>query len=740
MVELAAETGELGPRPFAWETTGDAPPTLDHLSFTRLSVGPVRHRAKDPSDGLPEPWASRSFASLPLRVTPPFAPVDTLLILVGEGSESEPGALEQTRSELEARLSERRQVVLARLLLRAIEQAADPVELSDRHARLFYVNPAWEERFGYSAREATGRYVAELLRDTIKPLHDRSFYQFTLAKLASGQSWLGALMSLNRDGSVRINEVSVSPFDAPAQGFSGNIAIRRDVAHRAERDAALSAAHGEFRAVLAAIPDGVTVLRDDRVYFVNPAFLRMVDSSEAGVIGRPFLEFVHEDDRATFERGNASGATHVRIRRASGGPRFAEISPAGAISFEGRPAIILISRDVTDRRVAEEQLARAERLSALGELAAGVAHELNNPMAYVVMNLEVARTKLAESADAETLDSLDEALDGARRMQQITAELRSFSGSDNAGPPGPVDVKAAVISAINIALNQIRHRAKLVRDLGEELFVVAREGQLVQILVNLLANAGQAIPEDNDPNHTVTVRSRALGPGSVEISVTDTGAGIPADLMPRLFDPFSTTKPRGQGSGLGLAITRKLVSQFGGQVRAENAPERGTVVTVTLERVLTRPTETGPDPRLAARAPRSGLDVLVVDDEASIGKALKRVLSGHNVMTTTDAAEALTLLAERDFDVVLCDLMMPGTSGALLYATACKDRPALKDRFVFISGGTFSEEGARFLEQSHLRVLPKPFSNSDVLHVVEEIATARDGEPPLTSSAKTTRE
>jgi nitrogen-specific signal transduction histidine kinase/ActR/RegA family two-component response regulator len=409
----------------------------------------------------------------------------------------------------------------------------------------------------------------------------------------------------------------------------------------------------------------------------------------------------------------------------NGNARLAELSAAGSISFEGRPATILVARDITERRIAEEQLARAERLAALGELAAGVAHELNNPMAYVVMNLELLRSDLEAREDESTREPLVEALDGIRRMQEIALELRTFAGADESGVAEAVAVDGAVESAINITRNQLRHRAVVHRDIEPGLAVYAREGPLVQVLVNVLANAADAIPHDGG-EHTITVQVRAVDGGRVQIAVSDTGAGIPPEILLRLFDPFATTKARGQGSGLGLAISRRIVDRFGGDLRAENLPSGGAKISLTLPAAPAAVKDSGAGPPPVSMH-REWVRVLVIDDEVAICRALKRVLAGHEVVALSDSREGLARLGNDDFDVVICDLMMPGMSGYKLYAAACAARPSLRTRFVFVSGGALSEEASRFLKTCECPVLPKPFANADVLDAVDRVAKSHAG-------------
>jgi PAS domain S-box-containing protein len=723
LVELAAEVGKLALRVAfrAPPNPGPSSLNLDALASCSGGHGSQWTRVARQVSGDAHQEVSAFVCSLEVR--PAFAALDTLLVVIAP----EDGAIEAAalglRPDLEASLSDRRLSVFAGIVLAAVEQADDAVEITDRAARVIYVNQAWQRVFGYERSEAIGRFLSDLVRDRARPAHDASFYRFTEARVTAGKSWLGVLNSSTRSGTLHLNEANVTPFDADAETFHGNFVVRRDVAHRAERDAALLAAHREFRGVLSAIPDGVAVLRDGLVYFANPTLLSLVGRDDEGVVGRPFIDLIADADREAFLGREPKAPVSVRMLSPSGSARLVEISAAGSISFEGRPATILVARDITERRIAEEQLARAERLAALGELAAGVAHELNNPMAYVVMNLELMRSTLEARQDEATREPLAEALDGIRRMQEIALELRTFSGSDDVGLPEAVGVDGAVESAINITRNQIRHRATVQRDIEPGLAVYAREGPLVQVLVNILANAADAIPHDGG-EHTITVEVRAVEGGRVRISVSDTGAGIPPEILLRLFDPFATTKARGQGSGLGLAISRRIVDRFGGDIRAENLPSGGAKITVTLPAAPANVKSSGMVPPPVS-VPRERVRVLVIDDEVAICRALKRVLAGHDVTTLSDAREGLSRLADDDFDVVICDLMMPGMSGYKLYAAACAARPSLRTRFVFVSGGALSDEASRFLKTCECPVLPKPFANADVLDAVDRVAKPR---------------
>jgi PAS domain S-box-containing protein len=725
IAELSAEGGRVAPSWRQWVPWSRAPAALSPEVFARLVQGPpirVLERADLQSLGAPFDDCHAATA-LVLTVSPQLSAAPDALLIAVHGAQAplDAALLSELKGCLERGLSHDRRRRLAETVFHAVEQASDPIELTDSDARLLYANTAWEHTFGYSAQTAVGQTVGRLFRDQVAPLHDAAFYQFTLAALADGHSWSGALACRAKDGSRVLCEPMVSPFAAEAQGFSGNFAVRRNLAQRAERDKALASAHREFRTVLAAVPDGVAVLRDGKIYFVNGALLNMVGRSEQSVIGMAYVDLVHPDDRAHFLEAHETSVARVRVLREDGAARFAEISIAGAVSFEGKSATILLSRDVTDHRLAEEQLARADRLSALGSLAVGVAHEINNPLAFVSLNLRyIQGTNLLQGP---VLDALNEAIDGAKRIQQIVMELRSFSAPEAPGPTEPVDVAKAASSAINIAQNEIRHRAQLERRLEDGLFVQAREGQLVQVFVNLLVNAAHAIPLGDGRDHLIRVSSETLSPNAALIEISDTGTGMAPNVLAHVFDPFSTTKRRGEGSGLGLAISKRIIEQLGGRISIRSRVGKGTSVRIELARA---PRESlvldlAPGERSATQARK--LRLLIVDDEVNLAQTLERVLpEQYDISLAYDAEQAVEVLsADGDFDVILCDLMMPGVPGLDLYRDVCHMRPAFAARFVFMTGGAFNERAREFMEQTRCPVLAKPFSIDTVCQVVEQL-------------------
>jgi len=251
-----------------------------------------------------------------------------------------------------------------------------------------------------------------------------------------------------------------------------------------------------------------------------------------------------------------------------------------------------VALDITERKRMESKLIQAERLASMGTLAAGVAHEINNPLTYVMANIGFVSERLPKlvtgdsapeiAAQLEELTTaLAEAQEGAIRVRQIVRDLKILARGDEERF-GPVDVRGVLESSISMVANQIRMKATLVRELGEVPMVEASESRLGQVFLNLLVNAAQAIPEGDVAKNEIRVRTRTDDNGRAVVTVSDTGAGIPAEVMNRIFDPFFTTKAVGVGTGLGLFICHGIVKALGGEIAVDSVPGQGTAFRVIL--------------------------------------------------------------------------------------------------------------------------------------------------------------
>jgi len=379
-----------------------------------------------------------------------------------------------------------------------------------------------------------------------------------------------------------------------------------------------------------------------------------------------------------------------------------------------------------ERRELEVSLAQADRLANMGMLAAGVAHEINNPLAYVMLHLEAVQGGLEEligaGADPELASSIESALEGAGRIADIVRDLKSFSRVE-ATSLERLDLARLTDGAATMAKNEIKYRARLVKDYAPIHSVLGNEGRLSQVLLNLLMNAAQAIPPGDVGGNEIRVSAHMDG-DHVVLSVCDTGEGMDPATVERVFEPFFTTKAKGGGTGLGLAICQRIVVEHGGTITLDSLPGQGTEVTLRLPAASEADGSTVLDSPSEAQSSDQRPRVLVVDDEPSLCRSLERTLRrDHDVVTVGSGAEAQVLLAEdQGFDVILCDLMMPHITGMDLHRWVQAYVPQLAPRMLFMTGGAFTEEAQSFLGGLQNLQLDKPFDKVLLLQSIQQIA------------------
>lgn len=387
--------------------------------------------------------------------------------------------------------------------------------------------------------------------------------------------------------------------------------------------------------------------------------------------------------------------------------------------------------DITDRKLLQERLFHAERLASLGTLAAGVGHEINNPLTYIVLNLtlierELRHVDMPSSTRTRVQGMLEQARYGTDRVSGIVRDLQALARVPDDGI-ARVNPATVLERCLVLADHEIRHRARVIRELAPVPAVRGSEGRMVQLFLNLLINAAQAIPDGSAERNWIKVATGEEG-GLVVVSISDSGAGIPADAIGRIFDPFYTTKPVGMGIGLGLAICRSIVTALGGEIQVDSTVGHGSTFRVVLP-------PAGPDDVAQQSAPASSTSntaparkrVLVIDDEPMVGQLVGKVLSEHEVVSEISARAALARLrSDPRFDVILCDLMMPDVSGIDFYEQLASIDDALRRRVVFLSGGAFTERAQRFLDSVPNHRLAKPF---DVESLTAVLISASDHHP-----------
>ncbi len=497
----------------------------------------------------------------------------------------------------------------------------------------------------------------------------------------------------------------------------------RDVSAERHTVVALRESEERFRFLVENAPDGVVILVDGKIVFINPSGTRLLGAPPATVLGTSVLAYLPPADaQATMQRIGEMFRSGKDMPSSEYGvladpKRTVEIKSM-LCEWEGRRAVIAFARDVTERKALHEKLVAADRFAALGKLAAGVAHEINNPLAYAQLGIELVGRRLAKLGLDETVlgelrGHLHEATHGLERIAAVTADLRTFARLDDT-PPGAVDLVAVVEQSLRMVENELRHRARLVRELADVAPVVGNASRLEQVFVNLLLNAVHALR--TPATDVVTVTIDQVGE-HVRVTIADTGHGIAPSVIDRVFDPFFTTKEIGDGMGLGLSVCKNIVEALRGTIALESSPRGTTVVvslptftrTIAIPRTLTPP----------AAATTSRRRILVVDDEPFVRETLTVLLATyHDVEAVDGGPAALARLAAEAFDIILCDVMMPIMNGMEVHRAVAAKFPGLERRIIFVTGGAFAPELITFLNTPGVRCLAKPFRLDQILAAV----------------------
>jgi PAS domain S-box-containing protein len=608
-------------------------------------------------------------------------------------------------------------------LWNAIESAAEEASFGvfvaqlEGPSRLLYVNRRAAEIIGRPAGELLGQVPWAILREA-----DKDIVRSTIERAAEAPPTTLELVVERPDGSEVPIVLAATRMKTPIGLLS--FGYFRDVTAERETRAALARSEARFRFLVEAAPDGVVILKRGVIAFINPkaALLLGVDPPSAA-IGRMVAEFLPPADAA-----NAASRIQAMLRDGVEFPpseygvladrtRVVEIKSI-VCEWDGGPAVLAFARDVTERREIQRRLVEADRLAALGTLAAGVAHEINNPLTYAQLSAQrIARLVETSGLPRESREALRTHLadidHGISRIASITQSLRSFVRQDES-PSGPVDLDAVITSALKMVDNDLRHAAQLVRETVAMPAVFGTAGRLEQVLVNVLLNAIKALAPSTK-RHEIHVATSVTG-DRVSVAIRDTGRGIPAELRGRVFDPFFTTRAVGEGMGLGLSVSKTIVDGFGGEIELESTEHVGTTVRIHLRRADQASTAVRPEEPGEAPARRR---ILVVDDEVLICNVLARMLAfDHDVTTALSGEAALAALATADFDLVLVDVMMPGVNGLELHERIAAEQPGVERRIAFMTGGVFHPEIRRALDALPNVRLAKPFKIDQIVELL----------------------
>ena len=532
-----------------------------------------------------------------------------------------------------------------------------------------------------------------------------------------------------------------------------------DVTDRSRALALLRSSEERYRQIVETAQEGIWAIDSNhRTTFVNATMAAMLGYSAAEMIGMSGLDFFEVEDsdavrqRIAHRQAGLSERYEVRLKGKNGMRPWVVVSSTPVFDPGGRYAgVFAMITDVTNQKQTQSALHLADRMASVGLMAASVAHEINNPLAVVTCNLALIADRLSAALqqqldpgqprlleDSEAvMAALADAREAAQRVRLVVQDLSMFSRSDQEQRRVIHPLKV-LESSVRLVSNEIRHRARLEKQYGSIPAVLANESQLGQVIINLLVNAAQSMPDGQIDRHVLRVVSSTGADGSAIIEIIDNGVGIRAEILPRIFDPFFTTKPVGAGTGLGLSICHRIVAAHGGRLEVESEVGKGSTFRVVLPAASLEPIEA--ISTVSSEPPLRRGRILIVDDEIQLVQAVRRLLAlEHDVTACTSAREALERITGGElFDLVLCDLMMPDMSGMDLHAALERLGGGLAERMIFATGGAFSSAAREFIAQLPNPLLEKPFEAAQLrsliadrlqLHAARDTSGSRERDP-----------
>ncbi|HUT61637.1 MAG TPA: PAS domain S-box protein [Phycisphaerae bacterium] len=613
-------------------------------------------------------------------------------------------------------------------------QTGDVLDLNRRAA----------EVYGYQADEI-GLLNAQFRRAAEPPYSYEDQVRW-IRKAAQGGPQLFEWLAADHGG--RRFWVEVSLKRASIGGRDCLLAVLRDIADRKRTEEALRRSEENYRLLFEQTIDGIVVVADGKIVRANEAFAAMHRMALVDVLGKSIIELIHPDERdICLERigaliaGEPPSRTgwQYRVLRGDGTVGVVEVR-SRRILWEGKPAVQAIGRDVTQRMQLEKELQQALKMEVVGQLAGGIAHDFNNLMTGILCHAGLLKTG-AQSAD-EVREAAGLIEGAARRAAELTSQLLGFARGGK-HQDIPVDLGATIETSVRLLSRSLDPRIR-VRTEFRDAAVYTRGDpiQMEQVVLNLAMNAGDAMPDGGEMTFTTygrDVSKEACGgrpraaPGRyVVLEATDTGCGIPKEVLGRIFEPFFTTKPQGKGTGMGLAMVYGIVRNHGGWVEVVSEVGRGTTFQVFLP--AAEPPAEGEVPLAATdlRAPPGVGRLLVVDDEEVVRDVVARMLRalGYDVVTAADGREAVAYYQQfgRDVSLVIIDMLMPGMDGRACFAALRQVNPDVK---AILSTGWGTGTTVRdVLGDGMTGLVQKPFQASALAEAVRRaLGGPADGAP-----------
>lgn len=616
----------------------------------------------------------------------------------------------------------------------ALMAAANAVVITDGHGVIQWVNPAFTRLTGYAAEEVIGGKPSFLKSGQ----HPPEFYQRLWETITHGQVWRGQITNRRKDGSRYVEEMTITPVADEQQRIVAFIAIKQDVTERNAVQTRLR----EQAALLDQAGDAIMVwdLNDTVRYWNRGAETlfgwtagQAVGNNAADLLSPPHAALVAARS-AVLRAGKWSGEMQHQSR--DGRSLLCQTRFTLVRNEAGEPqSILVINTDISEKKRLEAQFLRAQRLESIGQLAGGIAHDLNNILMPILVATPMLREAITDMESVSLLDTVEaSAVRGAAIVKQVLTFSRGLEGDKT-----PVQLRQVVKEFARIVRETFPRSITLKVEEQRDLWLVQGDAtQLHQVLMNLGVNARDAMPKGGiltiglenvvlDAPAASAISGAKPGP-QVLLRVTDTGTGISPEHIERIFDPFYTTKETGQGTGLGLSTVLGIVQSHGGAIQVNSRLREGADFLIYLPAL---------DPAVSAPAPRSqsshpkgnGELVLLVDDESKIRRVCQRMLESHGyrVLVAHDGLEAIELFQQHKHEVkvVITDLAMPRMDGLTLVHALRSEPPFPR---IIAASGLVSGRDAEALEKLDLdAVLIKPLTASTLLTALR---TSLDGQPP----------
>jgi PAS domain S-box-containing protein len=590
--------------------------------------------------------------------------------LVRANKELQEEISERKRTQEELKKSEEKY----RTILENIEEGYYEVDLAGNFT---FFNGSIQKILGYGRDELIGMNNRQYTdQENAKKLYQAFNKVFTTGRPTKEFDW----RIIRKDGSERYVEASVSVLkdsEGEPMGFRG---IVRDITERKEAEEALKESKEKYRLLVDHAHDGIFIAQGGLIKFQNPKAQEILGCSAHELPETPFNELVHPEDRRLLPRRQESrykgedipSTYSVRITKKPGEELWVQINGVD-IKWEGEPATLNFVRDITFEKRLEAQLLQAQKMEAIGTLAGGIAHDFNNILSSVIGYTELAIEEVSKGGLLHS--NLQEVLKAGRRARDLVRQILAFSRQSDQELK-PLEISPIIKETLKLLRASLPSTIDIKQHIGANLGTVMTDPTHVnQILMNLCTNAAHAMGENGGildvslekvGNGTdVGVRFAGLSPGPyLKLAVSDNGHGMAPEVKERIFDPYFTTKEKGEGTGLGLAMVHGIVKSHGGTITVYSEPDMGSTFHVYLPIMET---ETDQETGSEETVPTGSERILFVDDEQPIADIAKQMVEqlGYTVVTRTSSLEALELFRTEpdEFDLVITDMTMPNMTG-----------------------------------------------------------------------------